>query len=61
MSEGGFKHRKIFESAATRYRVLLAKTSDPGRRRMLEEMIQNELAAADATSARGQSEHPNQR
>ncbi|HEY2842698.1 MAG TPA: hypothetical protein VGJ09_03575 [Bryobacteraceae bacterium] len=61
MSEGGFKQRKTFESAATRYRVLLSKTSDPGRRRMLEEMIQNELAAADAASARAQGEHPNQR
>lgn len=61
MSENGFKHRKIFESAATRYRMLLAKTSDPGRRRMLEEMIANELAAADAASARSQGEHANQR
>ncbi len=59
MSEKGFKHRKVFESAATRYRALLAKTSDPGRRRMLEEMIQNELAAAAAASAPSQSEHSN--
>jgi len=59
MSDGGFRHRKVFESAATRYRALLAKTTDPGRRRMLEEMIQNELAAADAVSARAQGEHSN--
>jgi hypothetical protein len=58
MSDSGFKHRKIFESAATRYRALLAKTNDPGRRRMLEEMIQNELAAADAVS-QAQAERSN--
>ena len=56
---GVIKHRKIFESAATRYRALLAKTRDPGRRRMLEEMIENELAAAAAAAAALQGDQLN--
>lgn len=56
MSDSGFKYRKNFESAATRYRALLAKTRDPGRRKMLEEMIENELAAGAAAAERLQTD-----
>ena len=47
MSEANFWQRRLFESAAARYRMLLANTRDPNRRRMLEEMIARELAAAN--------------
>ena len=33
----------LYEGAAARYRALMVKTSDPARRRMLEEMIAREL------------------
>jgi hypothetical protein len=59
MSDSGIKYRKTFESAATRYRALLAKTCDPGRRKMLEEMIENELAAAAAAAAKLQADSLN--
>ena len=43
----GFRHRKICEGAAARYRALLGKSQDPGRRQMLEEMIARELEEAE--------------
>ena len=46
MSLAIFRQRKIYEAAAARYRALLSNTQDPSRRRMLEEMIARELAAA---------------
>ena len=46
MSLATFRQRKVYEGAAARYRALLANTRDPGRRRMLEEMIARELDAA---------------
>jgi len=33
----------MYEGAAARYRALMVKTSDPARRRMLEDMIAREL------------------
>ena len=47
MSQTGFRNRKICESAAARYRALLANSRDPSRRQMLEEMIARELEAAE--------------
>jgi len=41
-----FRQRKVYEQAAARYTALLARTCDPGRRQMLEEMIARELDAA---------------
>ena len=46
MSLASFRQRQIYESAAARYRALLANTRDPCRRQMLEEMIARELDAA---------------
>lgn len=40
------RQRKVCEGAAARYRALLANTQDPGRRQMLEEMIDRELKTA---------------
>jgi hypothetical protein len=47
MSQAGFRNRKICEGAAARYRSLLANSRDPGRRQMLQEMIERELEAAE--------------
>lgn len=44
-----FRQRRTYEQTAARYTALLAKTRDPGRRQMLEEMIARELDAVAQT------------
>ena len=46
MSGWDLKQRRVFDAAAARYRALLSRTRDPGRRQMLEDMIAREVAAA---------------
>jgi len=43
MAKHSLQKKMIYEGAAGRYRTLMMKTRDPGRRRMLEEMIAREL------------------
>lgn len=45
MAERTAQKKFWYEGAAARYRVLMVKTRDPVRRRMLAEMIARELEA----------------